>query len=147
MQRRSYDQTAHDAGGRGGYSLVEMVVAGIVLGVVMTVSLQLLAATSRQQRYAERRQLAAEELANLMERLSAAPYETLDGAAQESWTLSDAVTAHLRDAELGIDIQSTGDDLGGKQISLSLRWRDAGDVMVTPVRLTTWVYPPAGGTR
>ena len=61
-----------------GIMLVEMIIAGIVLAVVMTVYLQLMAATSRQQRYADHRQLAGEELANIMEGITAQPYEAID---------------------------------------------------------------------
>ncbi|TWU12694.1 hypothetical protein CA54_15190 [Symmachiella macrocystis] len=131
---------------RRGYMLVEMIVAGIVLAVVMTVYLQLLAATSRQHRYADHRQLAGEELANIMERITAQPYKTIDQEELQSKELSDSATSHLHDAELNIDILPVSEPVDGKQISLSLRWRDSGDVYVAPTRLTSWVYAPAGGT-
>lgn len=146
MYRHKTDPLLNRQRRRSGYLLVELIVAGIVLAVVMTVYLQLLSATSRQQRYADHRQLAGEELANLMERITAQPYETIDLEKLQAKELSDSAISHLNEAELNIDVLPVSEPVAGKQISLSLRWRDSGNVFVAPTRLTSWVYAPTGGT-
>lgn len=130
---------------RRGSMLVELVVASIVLAVVMTVCMQLLAATSRQQRYADHRQLASEELANLMERITAEPYESIKQETLRTRKLGDTAATRLRDPQLDIAVEAVSDPRAGKKISLQLRWRDAGEVFAAPVRLTSWVYAPGGG--
>ena len=59
---------------RRGMTLLELVVAGALLGTLLVVCLQLLAATAAQRRAADQRQLAVLEVGNVMERLAARPW-------------------------------------------------------------------------
>lgn len=129
---------------RRGATVVELVVSGIVLGAAMTVAVQLSAAAARQHRYADDRQFAENELANLMEQITARYYATVDQTAFDDWEPSDAARDRLRGAKLNVEVTSTnGDGPAGKRIALSLQWRDAGDQETAPARLVTWIYPPA----
>jgi Tfp pilus assembly protein PilV len=62
---------------RRGIALMELVVAGAVLGTLMLVCLQLLAATAAQRRVADQRQLAAIEVGNVLERVTARRWSEL----------------------------------------------------------------------
>ena len=125
---------------RGGFTLVEMIVAGILLSVVMTVSMQMLAGYSKQQRLANRRQLAVAELANLIERITARPFSTVTTDNLQSLTINDAARARLPDAELRIEVNDQAGPPKGKQIRADIRWRQVGGEFTAPVRLATWIY-------
>ena len=62
---------------RRGMTLLELAVAGTLLGTLLVVCLQLLQATAAQRRAADQRQLALLEVGNVLERLAARPWADL----------------------------------------------------------------------
>ncbi len=59
-------------------TLLELAVAGALLGTLLVVCLQLLQATAAQRRLADQRQLALLEVGNVLERLAARPWSDLE---------------------------------------------------------------------
>ncbi|MBL9123191.1 MAG: hypothetical protein JNG90_06130 [Planctomycetaceae bacterium] len=121
-------------------------ILGVILGVVL--QLQLIAAA--QRRVAEQRQLAGWEVANVIERLKAEPYERLQQELAASMKLSPRANELLRDAQLTVEIaevapsaEATSPDIPSKRIHARLTWLDRHGKRPAPVELVAWAFPHA----
>jgi hypothetical protein len=113
----------------------------VILVVVMSVAVKILGWVALERRGAERRERATVEVANLMERLTAYPYEQLTSEMARKSALSAEAAASLPDAELKVDI-AAGEPAKGrsaKRIAIQLRWRSQQGEWVAPVRVTSWI--------
>jgi prepilin-type N-terminal cleavage/methylation domain-containing protein len=122
---------------RRGMTLVELMVAAALLGAIMVVCLQLLAATAQQRRHADQRRLALLEVENAMERLAARPWNELTpqtAAAQ----LSPSIRGRLPGAELKAEVTASAAEPLAKRIAVTLRWRDGSGQFTKPVTIVTW---------
>jgi len=122
---------------RRGMTLLELAVAGALLGTLLVVCLQLLAATAAQRRAADQRQLAVLEVENAMERLAARPWAELTPQAAAP-QLSPSVRNRLPGAEWKIEVTPSPAEPLAKRIAVSLRWQDHAGQFVNPVRIVTW---------
>jgi Tfp pilus assembly protein PilV len=129
---------------RGGFSLLELVVTGVLLSVVMVSAVPMLAWVGLQRRAADQHQFALHEAANILERLTLEDWEHLTPESAEELTLSEQAQSYLPDAELAVTVAETvaepSDVPPSKRLSVELRWRDPAGNMTPPVRLTTWLY-------
>lgn len=128
---------------RGGFTLVELIVAGVVLGAVMTLTMQLLAAVTRQHQEAQRRQLAMIELENVLERITAGNFEQVTAEVMAEIHPSDEIARRLPSCELSVSLHEPGGPPAAKRITVSMRWLNRQGQFVAPVRLVTWVYGSA----
>jgi hypothetical protein len=134
---------------RRGSLLAEMAMSAVMLMIAMSLIARVVGWTAAERRSLDRRQWAVQEGANLMERLSARPFESLTTDAVKNTALSPEAVRTLPDAQLHIEV-SDHDPTGGddsKRIALGLRWRSRSGEWDAPVRLTTWVYRRKGGSR
>ncbi len=127
---------------RRGFTMLEMVVAAALLGTLLIVTLKMLGAVADWRRDADRRQLAVIEAANVMEWLSARPWDELTPEAVADVRLPESVTRQLPGAELKIEVVDSpaGEKPPAKRIAVSIRWRDRAGRMVQPVAVTMWRY-------
>ena len=125
---------------RRGMTVLELLFAGALLAVLMTVCLQMLSAAAGQRRAAEDRQTAIREAANLMERLSTVAWDDLTPEAVGDVQLSDEARRALPGGELEIQLSSPAEQPEAKRIVVLLRWQDRAGRFVRPVRLVAWRY-------
>lgn len=125
---------------RRGITLLETMVAGILVVAMMTVCLQMLRATAAQHRATEDRQMAIQEAANLMERLSTRPWDELTPQNVQQMQLSPQARRTLIDAELEIQLNRPPDDPAAKRITVSVRWSNRSGKAARTVRLVAWRY-------
>jgi Tfp pilus assembly protein PilE len=130
---------ARPSGSPRGLTTIEMVMATLVLGVAMTLTVQILGWVMRERRGADRRAIAVQEAANAMERLAAQPWDQLTPEAAQSEPLSPAALQALPGAELNVTVAAEADKPGLKRIGVQLRWRGRSSAYEAPVRLTSWV--------
>jgi len=121
--------------------LAETLAAGTLLVFGMVMTLQLLRWTADERRSAERRGWALQEAANVMERLSAAPFDSLN---EEATTALSKMSAPALEVLPGGRIFVSVNDvkvekLAMKRISLELHYRGSSGREEAPVRLTAWV--------
>jgi Tfp pilus assembly protein PilV len=127
--------------GRAGFSLVELTIASILLGTVMLTAIPTLAWINRVSQSAERQQAALLGAGNLMERLSARPWDEMTPETMAAITLPDDLARQLPGADLRITVEALPDNLAAKQLTIELRWEESSTGMKSPpVRLTAWVY-------
>ncbi|HUG92769.1 MAG TPA: type II secretion system protein [Planctomycetaceae bacterium] len=126
-----------------GFTLFELVVTTMLLGVMAGTLVPLLGQAVRRQRETDRRQLAVYEAQNLLEQLAARPWSDLTPEAAASVTLPEACRELLPGARLAVAIDGPDDD-GAKRVAVELGWRMRDGVEAAPVRLVTWRYRQPG---
>jgi type II secretory pathway pseudopilin PulG len=125
---------------RRGMMMVELAVAGVLVGTLLVVGLQLLSAAMAQRRVADQRQCALLELGNLMEQIAARPWTELTTAALARERLSPSAVAQLPGAELKIEVSAPAHEPHAKRLTAALRWQGRSGQLLPPVTLTTWRY-------
>ena len=131
---------------RRGVTSLELSVAIILAGVLLTGIGQLLAVVAAQQREGERRLAALHEAANQMERLTAIPWGELTAEAAADLRLSEEATAALPGGSLEARVTDVdaGDEedasLAGRRVDVEVSWRNPAGRDVDPVRLVAWRY-------
>jgi prepilin-type N-terminal cleavage/methylation domain-containing protein len=125
---------------RKGFSLLELVVAAIVLGTILAVVLKFYAAMVAGELAARHRETAAREAANALERLWQAPYEQLTAEKVRQSRLGEEVREGLPGGELAVEISEPDKEPGAKRIVVEVRWRERPNAPPAPVRLVAWRY-------
>ena len=115
--------------------------AAVLLMIGMTLTVKVLGWVALERRSAERRQRAVMEVANVMERITAYPFEEVNSTLARRITLSESARRFLPDAELALDVSDRAPvaGLAAKRIAVQLRWRSRSGEWSVPVRLTSWV--------
>lgn len=123
---------------------MEVIVAAGVIGTLFLVTIPLLSQIRTVRQEAERRMIAGEETANIMEAVAALAGDgELNRDALEGLTLSPAAE-RLPDAALELELATAEAPLSGQRVTVRVSWTsDAGDP-ATPATLTAW-FPTEGG--
>jgi Tfp pilus assembly protein PilV len=126
---------------RHGFVLLEVVVAFGLLAVLIAVCLQMLSATAAGRRAAERRAVALQEAANIMERIAAMPWDQITGERLQEIELSPSVREILPGAAVNLTTEAASDaGPPGKHVGLEITWTNAVGDRDAPVRLSYWTY-------
>jgi hypothetical protein len=133
---------------RRGSLLVEVTMAAVLLMIAMTLTVKVLGLVALERRTSERRQRALIEVANVMERISAHPFDEVTAELAGRLTLSPPARQSLPESELAVEILGAepGPGRSAKRIAIKLRWRGPGGEWVAPVRLTSWIERRRQGT-
>jgi type II secretory pathway pseudopilin PulG len=129
---------------RPGMSLLEIMLAAGLLGILMTVSVQMMRVMGDRQRAAERRAAALQTAQALAEMLGNRPWDELTDSAAEKIEIPESMRSHLPGATLSVTVNEESDPIAAKRVMLELRWKNPRGQSPAPVRLTTWVFPEAG---
>jgi hypothetical protein len=124
---------------RRAYTTCEVALAILLLAVAMTTTVQVLGWVAAERRAVERRQWAIQEVGNLMERLTAEPWDKVDAESARKLSLSEEIRRKLPDPELTIDVDDRGAVQGEKRLAIRLRWRNRSGGWESPVRLCAWI--------
>ncbi len=127
---------------RRGFTLLECLVAAAMLGVIFVLVGQWFSWDTFERREAWKRQLATQEAANVLERLSLTPYETLSADNLAAIKLSPETRAWLIDGALQVSVSETATPAHGKQLQVEIGWGRSHENPPAPVRLTTWRFAP-----
>jgi type II secretory pathway pseudopilin PulG len=126
-------------GRRRAFTMVEVTLSVLLLAVAMTTTVQILGWTATQRRAVERRQWAIQEVANLMEHLTAEPWDRVTPESAGTLTLSAEIRGKLPEPELKIHVDESAAGRGEKRLAIELRWRNRSGTWEAPVRLTAWI--------
>jgi hypothetical protein len=134
--------------GRRGSLLAEVTMATVLLMIAMTLTVKVLGSVALERRASERRQRAVLEVANLMERITAYPFEDVNADLAGRMALSPAARQSLPDSELVLDVAASepGPGRSAKRIAIRLRWRGRDGEWQAPVRLTSWIERRGDGS-
>ncbi len=130
--------------GRRGAFLAEAVIATAVLVAALAMTARLLGGLAGERRALERRQVAAEAAANLVERFAALDPAERTPERLASLNLDPEALDALPDARLeatldGPDSESEADLI---RLVVHLRWADRPGREEAPVRLVAWLAGP-----
>jgi hypothetical protein len=132
-------------GNRRGTLLAEVGISTVVLMIVMGLTVKVLATIGQERRAASDRQLGALEAGNLMERITAHPFDQVTPELTQNISISDVTRRSLRDCELAVALSGGEKSAAGvqsaKRVMIRLRWKGPGGQWVSPVRLTSWIEP------
>ena len=130
---------------RRGSLLAEVAIATTVLVIVMGMTVKVMSTVAHERRAASDRQQGSLEVANLMERITAHPFEQVTPELARRMSVSDRARQSLREGELAIEISGGGKNATGsqraKRVMTRLRWKGPGGQWQAPVRLTSWIEP------
>lgn len=127
---------------RRGFSLLEMIVALVLLGAVTTIVIPTLGWMGALNRLSLQRQEAVQGLNNLMDELTSRPYAELTADAAAKLELPEALRHQLPGAKLKVEIAGT--EPGVKRIRMELGWNQRNGQPLAPMRLTAWVHEREG---
>jgi Tfp pilus assembly protein PilV len=141
MNTSQLSKKMHRMRSASGFTIIEIVMATLALGIAMTLTVQILGWVARERRSVDRRAFAVQEAANAMERLAARPWEKLTPAAARAYALSPAALESLPGAELSVTVTDEVQKPPLKRVGVQLSWRNRAGGREAPVRLTAWVSP------
>jgi hypothetical protein len=121
--------------------LVEMTIAAAMLTVAMAMTVKVLGYAGQHRRSADQRQRALLEVANLMERITAGPFDEVTEERARRLSIAPEAAGSLPGAELAVEVKEErpGSDRSTKRIAVRLRWKGRSGEWEAPVRLTTWI--------
>ncbi|MGI9456076.1 MAG: type IV pilus modification PilV family protein [Aeoliella sp.] len=123
-----------------GFTVVEVLVATFVLGIVATALMQATVSLERSRRAAGQFDYASRELDNLLERFVHLPWEEITEETVDGWQLPDELMERLPAVTLEAVVASDTVATEAKRIVMKLRWRSRTGELTRPVTLTTWVF-------
>ena len=129
---------------RRGISLIEMIVSTVLLSAVLVAAVPMIGWSFQQRHLAQKRQLANQEVANIMETIATTPWAQVTSETLGQVKLSEAAQNELNNAKLEINLKQSESDIVSKQIILKLSWSDKMNRPIAPITLTTWMYEVAG---
>lgn len=129
---------------RRGVVLLEVIVGCSLLAVFLAVCVQLLSVTALERRDIERRAVAMQEAANVIERVSAMGYDDVTPEKLKAIKLSPDIEQILPGATAQLSVDEESGDVPAKRVRVEIRW-NAGRGNQAPARLTYWVYRPPQG--
>jgi hypothetical protein len=132
---------------RQGSLLAEVAMSGAMLMIAMALTLKVLGWVGVERKVWDRRQWAAQEAANVMEKITSRPFREVKAETAQKLSLSPEVRRLLPDAELKVEV-GENDQAGGagsKRVALQLRWHNRSGEWDAPVRLVSWIYGGRAG--
>ena len=124
-----------------GTTLLEILVASVLVAALTTLTIQSVTAIGRQQRTAWQRTVALQVAANEMEAIAEHPWSELEpGTSTIEQAQSESTIATLPDFELTRSIELDSADPTAKRIEIAVRWTSKMGETARPVRLIAWVY-------
>jgi len=126
---------------RRGSLLAEVTMATVMLVIAMSLTVKVLGWVALERRAAERRQRAVLEVANVMERITAYPFEEVTPDLTHRITLSTTAGQSLPESDLVVEVTNSDPAAGrsAKRVSIRLRWKGRSGEWEAPVRLTSWI--------
>lgn len=119
---------------------MEVTAAASLLGVIMLIAVPSLRWVAAGRRDAAQRQLATQELANVLERSLSRSWNELTPEAVAREELSGDAKARLPGAAFKVTVTTTDETPRAKRVTAELRWADGAGRPMAPVRLSAWKY-------
>ena len=123
---------------RNGFTMLELLMALIVLGALMSIVAPTLAAVQRQRLEVVRHQIALAALNNLAEQVSVQPWEALTADWANGLRPSDEIQSQLPDAHWNARWEEVTEPAPARVVHLQVDWQVNSVRRSVPVRLTVW---------
>lgn len=127
---------------RFGVLMQELLVAILIAGCLVVGIAQMLTVVMRQSLRMERRDVAQQEVTNIMEQIMALPWDQLSNDSLATLVISDSAQHMLPRHRLDIAVAQEDGSPPSKRLEVSLAWEPVENQPVNPVRLIAWRYEP-----
>jgi Tfp pilus assembly protein PilE len=117
---------------------MEVIAAATLLGVVLLIAVPSLRWVAAGRRDAAHRQLAAQEIANVMERVMAREWKDISTDAVAGEELSGEARDRLPGSVLRVEVADSSESPRAKRVTVELRWNDTSGQRLPPARLVAW---------
>lgn len=125
---------------RRGFTLLELLAAAVMIGAMLAMVLPLLGWVAAERRAVARRERAALEASNLMERIAARPWEAISNEELGRERLGEAAARVLPHASLGVEVAELDGPPAAKRVAITIRWDDRPGVASSSLRLSAFVH-------
>lgn len=125
---------------RPGYLMLELTAATVLLCVMLGMFVQAVAWTSQERRSIDRRAVALQEAANLLDQLTELPWSELTPERAKLCGMSAEAAAILPRATLEVALGEPTGEPPARRVAISLHWQGDHGQDDGPVRLTAWTY-------
>lgn len=139
MNLRLFNQLYCSAKRRGGTTMLEALVAAVMLAALLSITAKALVAAQRQSRSIDRRAAATIALENAMEEVLARPWSEVNDTTIGDVKLPASLLERCPRAVLGGKAERDDDPTPSKRVTLTLTLGAAA--ADRPLRLITWIYP------
>lgn len=125
---------------RSGFTVIECCAAAALLAGALTAVVSLLTSVARQRQAASWQAQAVIETDNILERLTAEPYDALSGEHIATMSVSDSVAERLPHGAAEARIVEESGPPPRKRIEVEISWRGPRSEQTRRHRVVTWVY-------
>jgi type II secretory pathway pseudopilin PulG len=122
---------------RSAVTFVELMVACVLIGSLASFVVPIISRIDDVSQSARLHQIAVEELANQMDRITLRAWDEITAASLADTKLSANALTQLDDPRLEVDVKTESES---KRIRLELTWKGRAGELVAPLRLVTWVF-------
>jgi len=126
--------------GRRGVNVLELVFAIGILSVMLLSLTRVVATAANQRRELARRQVATQEVANLLERITSRDWDEIREPALSSLALSPRAIQALPATKLTVEVEATPGPPEAKRIVVEIAWEAHGGDAVAATRMTAWKH-------
>ena len=131
---------------RCGFTLIEMIGTCVLLGVVISMTVPMTLLVARERRSTEQRQVAMQHAMNLLEAAMSKTWSELPPGSLDCPTMDQDLTKLLPGFEQSLVVRSLHEQPESRQITASIRWKNHAGQLVSPIRLSTWIFPDDAST-
>ena len=132
---------------RHGFTIVEMIGTCVVLGALFSLVVPMLLVVARERRSTEQRQFAMQHAANLLETSTMRPWSDLEPGELTLPEIDADLKSVLPGLERSLIVRNVEGELPTRQITASIRWQGVSGQIVSPVRISAWVFPRSEGQQ
>lgn len=123
-----------------GFTLIELISASILLAILFSTALPMFVLVARERHSAQQRQLALQQVTNLLEQARQRPWSELEPGTLPVPDLEPHLKVALPGIEQALFVQSIENERDSRQIIATVRWKDQGNQFITPIRMSSWVF-------
>ncbi|HQU45407.1 MAG: hypothetical protein B7Z73_14285 [Planctomycetia bacterium 21-64-5] len=124
---------------RSGFTLVESCAAAALLAAALTIVVALLTSVARQRQSAGLHAKAVVAADNLLERLTAGPYDSITPQRADELRQASKIAEQLPDGTVALRVAAIDGSPPGKRIEVDVHWR-SGSGGASRQRVATWVF-------
>ena len=119
---------------------MEMIGALSLLAIVFSIVVPVFMIVARERYAAEQRQFAIQHAANLLEQPVTRRWNELEVGELDLPDASSELLSLLPKLERKLTVRDVDDAIPTRQITVSVRWRNAAGQMVAPIQISTFVF-------
>jgi len=123
---------------RSGTLLLELVISGLVLGIILSTAIPMLGWVARERKLNQQQEAAILEAANLMERIAGLSWDELSSERVEELPISPALLRQLPDARSSAAVELDPGEPRLKRVRIEITWEVAPGRAAPPVKLASW---------